>query len=102
HRLWREGAEIHAVSRQAQVDDRGQIRWWRADFRDAQAVRSLVAAVQPDIVFHLAGCVTGGRGIEAVLPTLEHNLHATVNLLLALTESGCGQIVLAGSLEEPA
>jgi nucleoside-diphosphate-sugar epimerase len=62
----------------------------------------LLAAVRPDVVFHLAGCVTGGRGIEAVLPTLEHNLHATVNLLLALTELGCGQIVLAGSLEEPA
>jgi NAD(P)-dependent dehydrogenase (short-subunit alcohol dehydrogenase family) len=36
HRLWREGAEIHAVSRQAQVDDRGEIRWWRADSRDTQ------------------------------------------------------------------
>ena len=62
----------------------------------------LMAAVQPEGVFHLAGCVTGGRGLEAVLPTLEHNLHATVNLLTALTELGCGRIVLAGSLEEPA
>ncbi len=102
HRLRREGAEIHAVSRKAQVDQRGEIRWWRADFRDTEATRSLLAAVQPEVVFHLAGCVTGGRGIEAVLPTLEHNLHATVSLLLALTELGCGRIVLAGSLEEPA
>ena len=101
-RLWREGAEIHAVSRQAQVDRGGEIRWWRADFRDTEATRSLLAAVRPDVVFHLAGCVTGGRNIEAVLPTLEHNLHATVNLLVALTELGCGRIVLAGSLEEPA
>jgi UDP-glucose 4-epimerase len=101
-RLWREGAEIHAVSRKAQVDNRPEICWWRADLRDPAATRSLLAAVQPDVVFHLAGCVTGGRDIEAVLPTLEHNLHGTVNLLLALTELGCGRIVLAGSLEEPA
>ena len=101
-RLWREGAEIHAVSRKAQVDNHGETRWWRADLQDREATRSLLAAVQPDVVFHLAGCVTGGRGIEAVLPTFEHNLHATVNLLLTLTELGCGRIVLAGSLEEPA
>jgi UDP-glucose 4-epimerase len=101
-RLSREGAEIHAVSRQAQVDRRGEIRWWRADLRDTEATRGLLAAVRPDVVFHLAGCVTGGRNIEAVLPTLEHNLFATVNLLVAATELGCGRIVLAGSLEEPA
>jgi UDP-glucose 4-epimerase len=101
-RLQREGAEIHAVSREAQVDHRGEIRWWRVDLRDAKATRSLMADVQPEVVFHLAGCVNGGRGLEAVLPTLEHNLHSTVSLLLALTEVGCGRIVLAGSLEEPA
>jgi len=101
HRLLREGAEVHAVSRKASADDHGEIRWWHADLRDAEATRNLLAAVQPEVVFHLAGCVNGGRGLEAVLPTLEHNLHATVNLLIALTELGCGRIVLAGSLEEP-
>ena len=67
-----------------------------------RAFRCLAARVhvQPEVVFHLAGCVTGGRGLEAVLPTLEHDLHAAVNLLTALTELDCGRIVLAGSLEE--
>jgi nucleoside-diphosphate-sugar epimerase len=102
HRLLREGAEVHAVSRKATAGDHGEIRCWRADLRDANATRNLLAAVQPEVVFHLAGCVTGARGLEAVLPTLEHNLYATVNLLIALTELGCGRIVLAGSLEEPA
>lgn len=100
-RLWKEGAEIHAVSRKAQVDDRRDYKWWRADFRNTEATRSLLAAVQPDVVFHLAGCAIGKRGTDAVQPTLEHNLLATINLLLALTELGCGRIVLAGSLEEP-
>lgn len=101
-RLQSEGAEIHAVSRNAQVDHRGSIRWWQVDLRDVKATRRLLADVRPEVVFHLAGCVTGGRGLEAILPNLEHNLQTTLNLLLALTEVGCGRIVLAGSLEEPA
>ncbi|HTQ58930.1 MAG TPA: NAD-dependent epimerase/dehydratase family protein [Candidatus Solibacter sp.] len=100
-RLQTELVEVHAVSRDAQVDHGDEIRWWRADLRNADATRSLLAAIQPEVVFHLAARVTGGRGPEAVLPTLEHNLHATVSLLIALTEVGCGRIVLAGSLEEP-
>jgi UDP-glucose 4-epimerase len=101
HRLRRERAEVHAVSRKTQIDRPGEIRWWRADLRDRKATRKLLAAVQPDVVFHLAGCVTGVRDIDAVLPTLEHNFNSTVNLLLSLTELGCGRIILAGSLEEP-
>lgn len=101
HRLLRDGVEVHAVSRKVQVEDRTGIRWWRSDCRDAEATHKLVAAVQPQIVFHLAGCATGQRGTEVVLPTLEHNLIATVNLLLAVTKLGSGRIVLAGSLEEP-
>lgn len=102
HRLWREGTEVHAVSLRPHVGNRGEIRWWRADFRDAEAARNLLSTVQPEVVFHLAGCVTGVRSMEAVLPTLQHNLQATVNLLLAFTKLGRGRIVLAGSLEEPA
>jgi len=100
-RLQKDGVEVHAVSRNVRPDERGGIRWWCADLRDAQATRDLLASVQPEVIFHLAGCVTGGRGVEAVLPTLEHNLQATVNLLVALTEIAYGRIVLAGSLEEP-
>jgi UDP-glucose 4-epimerase len=100
-RLQRETEEVHAVSRNACSDESAGIRWWRADLRDAQATRELLASVRPEAIFHLAGCVTGGRGVEAVLPTFEHNLQATVNLLVALTEIASGRIVLAGSLEEP-
>ena len=101
-RLQREGVEVHAVSREVQVGQHRDFQWWRVDLRDARATHSLLATVQPEVVFHLAGCVTGERGLEAVLPTLEHNLHATVSLLLGLAELGRGRIVLAGSLEEPA
>jgi UDP-glucose 4-epimerase len=101
-RLHSEQVEVHAVSRNPQVDHPSGTRWWCTDLRDAEATRRLLVTLQPDVVFHLAACVTGGRGLEAVLPTFEHNLLATLNLLIALTEVGSGRIILAGSLEEPA
>ena len=38
------------------------VRWWQVDLRDVKATRRLLADVRPEVVFHLAGCVTGGRG----------------------------------------
>jgi UDP-glucose 4-epimerase len=100
-RLQQHGSEVHAVSRRAHPGHHDDVRWWNADIRDERGTRSLLNDLRPEVVFHLAGCVTGGRGLDAVRPTFEHNLHATLNLLLALTELGCGRIILAGSLEEP-
>ena len=68
---------------------------------DAAAVRRLVVDLKPDTVFHLAGFVSGDRSLDAVLPSLQANHVATVNLLTAVTHVGCRRIVLAGSLEEP-
>lgn len=57
--------------------------------------------VRPGLVFHLASHVSGSRGLDAVLPTLQANFLSTVNVLLAAAEVGCKRIVRAGSLEEP-
>lgn len=95
------GAEVHGVCRTAPTDDAGDIRWWRLDMSDAAAVRRLVVDLKPDTVFHLAGFVSGDRSLAAVLPSLQANHVATVNLLTAVTETGCRRIILAGSLEEP-
>jgi UDP-glucose 4-epimerase len=95
------GIEVHGVCRTAPTDDAGDIRWWQLDMSDAAAVRRLVVDLKPDTVFHLAGFVSGDRSLAAVLPSLQANHVATVNLLTAVTETGCQRIVLAGSLEEP-
>jgi dTDP-D-glucose 4,6-dehydratase len=52
---------------------------------DVAAVRRLVVDLKPDTVFHLAGFVSGDRSLAAVLPSLQANLVATVNLLTAVT-----------------
>lgn len=100
-RLEREGAEVHGVSRRDRREDNLPVRWWKGDLADIDFVENTVAAVRPDIVFHLASRVTGSRSLEQVLPTFRSNLLSTVNLLGATTVSGCDRFVLAGSLEEP-
>lgn len=93
------GAQVHAVSRR---DDPGRddVRWWRLDLSDLTATIHMVASVRPEIVFHLAGEVTGARDVAMVVPVFRSNLESTVNLLVAATEHRPAQIVLAGSLEE--
>jgi UDP-glucose 4-epimerase len=100
-RLLAAGASVHGVYRSAPVGDEGNVRWWRTDLGDAASVRTLVADLEPDLVFHLAGFVSGDRSRDAVLPALQSNLVGTVNLLAALAETGCRRVVVAGSMEEP-
>lgn len=71
------------------------------DMADAAAVRALVGREKPGIIFHLASCVKGGRGLALVRPTFEANLAGTVFLMEAAAEAGCHRFVLTGSLEEP-
>jgi nucleoside-diphosphate-sugar epimerase len=94
------GAQVHGVSRHA---GRGgdSLRWWQADLADSAATDQVVANVQPDYVFHLAGAVTGSRDLDVVRDTLAGNLCSAVNLLVACQRAGRSKLVMAGSLEEP-
>ena len=97
-RLVMDGMEVHAVSRQARSS--GGVRWLQADLSSAADTRSVFAAVGPDVIFHLAGRPSASRGLDLVLPTLQQNLVAAVNVMVAAAEVGAPRLVLAGSLEE--
>jgi UDP-glucose 4-epimerase len=99
NRLLETGAEVYAASRSQRESE--AVRWRASDLCDAEATLALVREAKPDLIFHLASHVSGSRGLDAVLPTLNANLVSTVNLLLAAAEVGCDRVVLAGSLEEP-
>lgn len=101
HTLLGCGAEVHGISRGDQVEGRDVACWWRGDLTNTSGIRSILAKVKPDIIFHLASCVTGSRDLRSVWPTFEGNLASTVNLLTVASEIGCQRIILAGSLEEP-
>ncbi|WP_167498559.1 MULTISPECIES: NAD-dependent epimerase/dehydratase family protein [unclassified Mesorhizobium] len=95
------GCEVHATSRiERERDGRGPI-WWRADMADLSMARSVVAAVKPDIVYHLAGSVGASPDLELVVPTYQSLLTSTLNVLLAGTEACSGRIILSGSFTEP-
>src|SRR5262249_19743251 len=98
--LVRAGASLTRVSsRPSAVRD---ARVWRQnDLQDPGAVRELFSETQPDVVFHLAGHVTGAQQISNVLPTFAANLAATVHVLTAAVETGRGRVVLMGSMQEP-
>jgi UDP-glucose 4-epimerase len=97
-RLVDDGAEVHAISRRPQ--EGAALRWWQCDLGDADAVAGCLERIRPDVVYHLAGYVSGSRELDAVLPSLRDNLVSAVNVLVAAARIGCS-VVLAGSQEEP-
>ncbi|WP_287453630.1 NAD(P)-dependent oxidoreductase [Leptolyngbya sp. UWPOB_LEPTO1] len=99
-KLQQSQAEVYGVSR-VYRESSAAIRWLQGDVANFEEMRRVVTQVKPDVIFHLAGHVTGARGIDAVLSTLQGNLVSTVNLLTLMAELGGRRIVLAGSLEEP-
>lgn len=98
-RLQELGAEVHGVSRRSHEDD-GAF-WWKADLAEYPAAHHVMKEVRPDLVFHLAGEVSGARDVSMIRPTIRNNLLPTVNLLTSASELGGPRVILAGSATEP-
>ncbi len=100
-RLCQIGAEVHAISRRLQTSTTPNLHWWQSNLEDIEAVEKLLMKIQPDVIFHLSGNVTGAAGAELVLPIYHSLLTSTVNILTVATKIECQRIVVIGSLEEP-
>lgn len=100
-RLCELDARVYAVSRRQPPETSRAIEWHQGDLADPQRTRNLVEAIKPQIIYHLASHVVAARNTEAVVPTFQCNLMATVNLLMAAQAVGCQRFILSGSLEEP-
>jgi UDP-glucose 4-epimerase len=94
------GVETHGVTRTQRAQQSDEPRWWTSDWSDPRQTVELLSQLNPDLVFHFAGHVSGERDAKNVLPMLRSNVGTTVNLLLAAKELGL-RVVLAGSMEEP-
>lgn len=99
--LARQGCFVHSVSRTTEPREIGRIRHWAGDLSDLASTRNILSVTRPDIIFHLAGYVSGSRELSSVLPAFRDNLATTLHLLMAAAELGCQRLILAGSLEEP-
>jgi nucleoside-diphosphate-sugar epimerase len=80
--LLERGFEVHAVSSKAQPQEpASEVRWHRADLTDAEAARSLLSAVRPSHLLHLAWYVEHGAFWTS--PQNDRWLQASVALLEA-------------------
>jgi GDP-4-dehydro-6-deoxy-D-mannose reductase len=70
------------------------------DLLDANAVKSLLEAVQPDAIYHLAGQSSPSKALHAVWRTLETNIRAQLNLLQSCLELGISPRILTISSGE--
>jgi len=95
------GVEVYGLSRTNPPSGTDAVRWSQGSLEDRSLAGSLLRAVKPDVVFHLAGHVTAAPEAEHVLTTFGSLLVSTVNLLTLAAETGCRRVVLAGSLTEP-
>ena len=101
HRLTRNGASVVGVSSHPHPPATSGVTWRRTDLANAEAVHDLLGREQPEVVFHLAGRVTGAQSIDNVLPTFAGNLASTVHILSAAAAIKVRRIVLTGSMLEP-
>lgn len=100
--LVRQGFRVTGVSHQHPEWMPEGVQATAADLTNPAATDELIAREKPELIFHLASCVTGRRDLDMVRPTFEANLASTVHMMTAAArQGGCRRFVLAGSLEEP-
>jgi GDP-4-dehydro-6-deoxy-D-mannose reductase len=69
------------------------------DVTDADAVRTAVAAAQPDAVFHLAAVSHVGDSWSAPARVLRVNTEGTLHVLRACIDAGVARVVVVGSAD---
>ncbi|HZY79281.1 MAG TPA: NAD(P)-dependent oxidoreductase [Cyclobacteriaceae bacterium] len=99
--LVKAGADVHGTSRTDRAGDPLRITWWKSSFEDIDTVRSILGDVQPHIIFHLAGRVTGVNDLDNVLPAYHSLASSTVNILTVASKLDCDRIIIPGSSNEP-
>ncbi len=67
------------------------------DVRDGEAVRALVEAARPDVVFHLAAQIDVRVSLERPAHDARTNVEGTVNLLEAARRAGARRFVFAST-----
>jgi len=103
-RLLRDGLETHLLVRRShtpwRLDEiRSDVYLHELDIGDRQALRNVVAAIEPDCVYHLAayGAYSSQTGIDRMVAT---NLLGAIALLDVCCEVGVRAFVSAGSSSE--
>lgn len=99
-RLAAAGAQVHATSR-TQPRSRTDVQWLPLDLTNADALRTAVGSIRPDMVIHLGGLVSGAVDPNLVAPTFGSLLASSITLLAAAQNGDIGRLVLVGTTDEP-
>ncbi|MBN2463324.1 MAG: SDR family NAD(P)-dependent oxidoreductase [Dehalococcoidia bacterium] len=104
-RLVREDAEVHGLARADSnlwrlEDIKDEIIIHHSDIRDFTTTRTIVAAIKPQKIFHLAAYVDTTRSPEVINEMVEVNLRGTLNLLRALNWINYDCFINTGASEE--
>jgi UDP-glucose 4-epimerase len=100
-RLIESGAVLYGVTTRARLEAVPGLEWLQSDLTSHAKAHEILNRSRPDVIFHLAGHVTGSQDLANVEPTFAANLTTTVHLLTAASEMGHVRLVLAGSMQEP-
>ena len=100
HRLHAEGAQLVLMQREPHAVPWPGARCVHAQSTERADIAATLRQVQPDIVFHLAGFVSGDRSREAVVRAFDGNVLGSANILLTcLTQLPHARVVFTSSLE---
>jgi UDP-N-acetylglucosamine/UDP-N-acetyl-alpha-D-glucosaminouronate 4-epimerase len=100
-RLLREGHRVRVVDNLSTGDQRniallgGGVEFIRGDLRDAETCRRVCSGVE--LVFHLAALPSVPRSMADPWASHDHNVNATVQLLLAARDAGVRRLVYSSS-----
>ena len=109
-RLASEGHELHALHRpdsgaHRRLDPATAARLWPCDLADAERATTVLAAIRPEVIYHLAGD-TGVRVLDPALASVtrsvESNVRASINLIVS-AQAHCPDLqilIRLGGLEE--
>lgn len=71
--------------------------FYNADIRDKEALCEILAKEKPEGVIHFAGLKAVGESVKLPMKYYENNITGTLNLLEAMKENGCKNIIFSSS-----
>lgn len=71
--------------------------FYEADLRDAEAMKSIFNKEKPEGVIHFAGLKAVGESVRMPVEYYENNIGGTLNLIKAMREVGCKNLIFSSS-----
>lgn len=92
--------EVHAVSRETQRADSGDVCWHEADLLDLSCIPGLMAEIRPTHLLHMAWHVAPGVWASTGGDQYLRWVQSSLELLIRFTENSGERAVMAGSCTE--